>query len=125
MQGQMGNMKAASRPELGLSEQRTPQPSAAPNMPFKEHQLKQLRAQCLVFLAFRYALSCDRNSGFFRLGTLIHFGYCCFLCRNNMPPRKPHLDIALGLGENLPVESKHSPTSVAFICFLNLTQISE
>lgn len=23
-------------------------------LPFKEHHLKQLRAQCLVFLAFRY-----------------------------------------------------------------------
>lgn len=26
-----------------------------PDMPFKEHHLKQLRAQCLVFLAFRQA----------------------------------------------------------------------
>lgn len=30
------------------------QASASPNMPFKEHHLKQLRAQCLVFLAFRH-----------------------------------------------------------------------
>lgn len=44
------------------------------NMPFKEPQLKQLRAQCLVFLAFR----------------------------NNMVPRKVHLEIALG--ERLPRE---------------------
>ncbi|KAL5224347.1 hypothetical protein ABZP36_010986 [Zizania latifolia] len=42
----------------------------SPNMPFKEQQLKQLRAQCLVFLAFR----------------------------NNMQPRKVHLEIALGVG---------------------------
>uniref|UniRef100_A0ACD5V8R8 Uncharacterized protein n=1 Tax=Avena sativa TaxID=4498 RepID=A0ACD5V8R8_AVESA len=42
----------------------------SPNTPFKEQQLKQLRAQCLVFLAFR----------------------------NNMPPRKVHLEIALGVG---------------------------
>ncbi|XP_051203890.1 uncharacterized protein [Lolium perenne] len=41
----------------------------SPNTPFKEQQLKQLRAQCLVFLAFR----------------------------NNMPPRKVHLEIALGI----------------------------
>jgi len=27
--------------------------STVPVMPFKEQQLKQLRAQCLVFLAFR------------------------------------------------------------------------
>lgn len=26
------------------------------DMPFKDHHLKQLRAQCLVFLAFRYYL---------------------------------------------------------------------
>ncbi|KAJ1414267.1 SNF2-related, N-terminal domain [Sesbania bispinosa] len=37
-------------------------------MPFKEQQLKQLRAQCLVFLAFR----------------------------NNLAPKKLHLEIALG-----------------------------
>jgi hypothetical protein len=120
MQEQMSNTKAASRPELGLPEHRMPQPSAALNMPFKEHQLKQLRAQCLVFLAFRYALSCDKNSAFSRLVILIHFGYCCYLCRNNMATRKPHLDIALGLGENLPVESKHSPTSVTCIYFSTL-----
>ncbi|XP_037465435.1 uncharacterized protein LOC119337411 isoform X2 [Triticum dicoccoides] len=42
----------------------------SPNTPFKEQQLKQLRAQCLVFLAFR----------------------------NNMQPRKVHLEIALGGG---------------------------
>lgn len=32
-----------------------PQLSTSSNMPFKEQQLKQLRAQCLVFLAFRHA----------------------------------------------------------------------
>uniref|UniRef100_A0A0D9WNZ5 Chromatin structure-remodeling complex protein SYD n=1 Tax=Leersia perrieri TaxID=77586 RepID=A0A0D9WNZ5_9ORYZ len=41
----------------------------SPSMPFKEQQLKQLRAQCLVFLAFR----------------------------NNLQPRKVHLEIALGI----------------------------
>jgi len=30
-----------------------PQAPMASGMPFKEQQLKQLRAQCLVFLAFR------------------------------------------------------------------------
>ncbi|XP_073009948.1 uncharacterized protein [Typha latifolia] len=44
------------------------QASASSNLPFKEQQLKQLRAQCLVFLAFR----------------------------NNLIPRKLHLEIALG-----------------------------
>jgi hypothetical protein len=42
----------------------------SPSIPFKEQQLKQLRAQCLVFLAFR----------------------------NNLQPRKVHLEIALGVG---------------------------
>lgn len=31
------------------------QASASSDRPFKEHQLKQLRAQCLVHLAFRHA----------------------------------------------------------------------
>ncbi|KAG4126582.1 hypothetical protein ERO13_D10G165750v2 [Gossypium hirsutum] len=44
------------------------QPAALSSMPFKEHQLKQLRAQCLVFLAFR----------------------------NGLMPKKLHLEIALG-----------------------------
>ncbi|KAG4932033.1 hypothetical protein JHK87_046035 [Glycine soja] len=42
--------------------------STVPAMPFKEQQLKQLRAQCLVFLAFR----------------------------NGLAPKKLHLEIALG-----------------------------
>ncbi|XP_039058330.1 chromatin structure-remodeling complex protein SYD-like [Hibiscus syriacus] len=42
--------------------------SASSGMPFKEQQLKQLRAQCLVFLAFR----------------------------NGLMPKKLHLEIALG-----------------------------
>ncbi|XP_058078627.1 chromatin structure-remodeling complex protein SYD-like [Magnolia sinica] len=50
------------------------QVSASPRFPFKEHHLRQLRAQCLVFLAFR----------------------------NQMSPRKLHLDIALG--ESYPKE---------------------
>ncbi|CAA6659858.1 unnamed protein product [Spirodela intermedia] len=48
--------------------------SLSSEMPFKEQHLKQLRAQCLVFLAFR----------------------------NNVPPRKLHLEIALG--ESYPKE---------------------
>nr|CAD1826728.1 unnamed protein product [Ananas comosus var. bracteatus] len=44
-----------------------PQLSTSSNMPFKEQQLKQLRAQCLVFLAFR----------------------------NNLMPRKLHLKLHL------------------------------
>ncbi|XP_043710846.1 chromatin structure-remodeling complex protein SYD-like isoform X2 [Telopea speciosissima] len=50
------------------------QPPAVSGMPFKEQQLKQLRAQCLVFLAFR----------------------------NGMVPRKLHLEIAIG--ESYPKE---------------------
>ncbi|CAN6551450.1 unnamed protein product [Malus baccata var. baccata] len=42
--------------------------SGSPGMPFQEQQLKQLRAQCLVFLAFR----------------------------NGLMPKKLHLEIALG-----------------------------
>ncbi|XP_020090033.1 chromatin structure-remodeling complex protein SYD isoform X2 [Ananas comosus] len=53
-----------------------PQLSTSSNMPFKEQQLKQLRAQCLVFLAFR----------------------------NNLMPRKLHLEIALG--ESYPREER-------------------
>ncbi|XP_065631375.1 chromatin structure-remodeling complex protein SYD [Quercus suber] len=45
-----------------------PQAPMASSMPFKEQQLKQLRAQCLVFLAFR----------------------------NGLLPKKLHLEIALG-----------------------------
>ncbi|CAI8610581.1 unnamed protein product [Vicia faba] len=49
---------------------KSPIPAAAASsaMPFKENQLKQLRAQCLVFLAFR----------------------------NGLPPKKLHLDVAFG-----------------------------
>ncbi|XP_021727762.1 chromatin structure-remodeling complex protein SYD-like isoform X8 [Chenopodium quinoa] len=42
--------------------------ASVPSMPFKEHHLKQLRAQCLVFLAFR----------------------------NGLAPKRLHLEIALG-----------------------------
>ena len=44
------------------------QPSSFSGMPFKEQQLKQLRAQCLVFLAFR----------------------------NGLMPKKLHLEVAFG-----------------------------
>lgn len=33
------------------------QSTTSSGMPFKEQQLKQLRAQCLVFLAFRYVVT--------------------------------------------------------------------
>ncbi|XP_078434053.1 uncharacterized protein LOC144705318 [Wolffia australiana] len=64
-----------------VGEATTSQPSAS-NMPFKEHHLKQLRAQCLVFLAFR----------------------------NNVPPRKLHLEIALG--ERYPKEDGNHQGSI-------------
>ncbi|KAG2605134.1 hypothetical protein PVAP13_4NG113800 [Panicum virgatum] len=86
MQERQGIIRAPQRAEASLQEGR---PSALPNrntgsspmshtssnIPFKEQQLKQLRAQCLVFLAFR----------------------------NNLQPRKVHLEIALGRGP--PAES--------------------
>ncbi|CAA2954335.1 chromatin structure-remodeling complex SYD [Olea europaea subsp. europaea] len=55
---------------LGLRETGKSPAAQAPStgMPFKEQQLKQLRAQCLVFLAFR----------------------------NGLSPKKLHLEIALG-----------------------------
>ncbi|KAL5712823.1 hypothetical protein ACHQM5_014952 [Ranunculus cassubicifolius] len=51
-----------------------PMTHVSPAMPFREQHLKQLRAQCLVFLAFR----------------------------NGLVPRKLHLEIALG--DNYPIE---------------------
>ncbi|KAG1334177.1 chromatin structure-remodeling complex protein SYD-like [Cocos nucifera] len=58
------NTLRTAAPKVGAGSQA----SSSSNMPFKEQQLKQLRAQCLVFLAFR----------------------------NNYVPRKLHLEIALG-----------------------------
>nr|XP_029119475.1 uncharacterized protein LOC105042102 isoform X2 [Elaeis guineensis]XP_029119476.1 uncharacterized protein LOC105042102 isoform X2 [Elaeis guineensis] len=60
------NTLIGAAPKVGVG--LTSQASSSLNMPFKEQQLKQLRAQCLVFLAFR----------------------------NNYVPRKLHLEIALG-----------------------------
>nr|XP_010932567.1 uncharacterized protein LOC105053188 [Elaeis guineensis] len=60
------NLRSATPKDVGPG--LVSQASASSNMPFKEQQLKQLRAQCLVFLAFR----------------------------NNLMPRKLHLEIALG-----------------------------
>ncbi|KAL5199384.1 hypothetical protein ABZP36_020587 [Zizania latifolia] len=63
---QEGRLPLLSNRNIGSSQMS----NTSPNMPFKEQQLKQLRAQCLVFLAFR----------------------------NNLQPRKVHLEIALGVG---------------------------
>ncbi|TVU11814.1 hypothetical protein EJB05_45419 [Eragrostis curvula] len=81
MQERQGIIRPLQRAEAPLQEgrfsllpNRNSGPSqmshTSPNTPFKEQQLKQLRAQCLVFLAFR----------------------------NNLQPRKVHLEIALGRG---------------------------
>ncbi|CAL5047140.1 unnamed protein product [Urochloa decumbens] len=86
MQERQGIMRAPQRSEASFQEGRpsalqnrntgpSPIPHTSSNIPFKEQQLKQLRAQCLVFLAFR----------------------------NNLQPRKVHLEIALGRGP--PAES--------------------
>ncbi|KAK7264579.1 hypothetical protein RJT34_32188 [Clitoria ternatea] len=67
---QMGRQNSGS--EMAILRQGVPSrdtgKSTVPSMPFKEQQLKQLRAQCLVFLAFR----------------------------NGLAPKKLHLEIALG-----------------------------
>ncbi|KAL6631335.1 hypothetical protein ACP70R_028185 [Stipagrostis hirtigluma subsp. patula] len=86
MQERQGIIRAPQRAEASIQEgrlsslqNRNTGPShmshTSPSALFKEQQLKQLRAQCLVFLAFR----------------------------NNLPPRKVHLEIALG--RNPPMES--------------------
>ncbi|KAJ8442624.1 hypothetical protein Cgig2_008400 [Carnegiea gigantea] len=63
--GEMGMHRTAASRDTG----RSPVIQASvSSMPFKEHHLKQLRAQCLVFLAFR----------------------------NGLPPKRLHLEIALG-----------------------------
>ncbi|XP_008438779.2 chromatin structure-remodeling complex protein SYD isoform X1 [Cucumis melo] len=64
---------SASREAGKLPVSQVPTPSQS-RLPFKEQQLKQLRAQCLVFLAFR----------------------------NGLMPKKLHLEIALG--NNFPKE---------------------
>ncbi|KAD4981711.1 hypothetical protein E3N88_18382 [Mikania micrantha] len=64
---EMGMLRNEASRDLGKLPA-LPASSVGPSMPFKEHHLKQLRAQCLVFLAFR----------------------------NNLMPKKLHLEIALG-----------------------------
>ncbi|KAI3908370.1 hypothetical protein MKX01_027392 [Papaver californicum] len=63
-----GSQGPQSKETIDTAKAPTFHPPVSPGMPFKEHHLKQLRAQCLVFLAFR----------------------------NGLMPRKLHLDIALG-----------------------------
>nr|XP_011462683.1 PREDICTED: chromatin structure-remodeling complex protein SYD isoform X2 [Fragaria vesca subsp. vesca] len=64
--GEMSMVRSAASRDTGKSPVHVS--SASTGMPFKEQQLKQLRAQCLVFLAFR----------------------------NGLMPKKLHLEIALG-----------------------------
>ncbi|GFZ20673.1 P-loop containing nucleoside triphosphate hydrolases superfamily protein [Actinidia rufa] len=63
---EMNMLKGAAPRDTGKSP--ISQSAGVPYMPFKEQHLKQLRAQCLVFLSFR----------------------------NGMMPKKLHLEIALG-----------------------------
>jgi len=42
-----------STPPRDVGKSPVSQGSVSPGMPFNEQQLRQLRAQCLVFLAFR------------------------------------------------------------------------
>lgn len=49
--GEMSMVRSAASRDTGKSPVHAS--SASTGMPFKEQQLKQLRAQCLVFLAFR------------------------------------------------------------------------
>ncbi|CAI0627012.1 unnamed protein product [Linum tenue] len=48
------------------------QGNASPGMPFREQQLRQLRAQCLVFLAFRNGLAPKRLHLEIALGSIIN-----------------------------------------------------
>ncbi|KAL1154798.1 hypothetical protein V6Z11_A09G268200 [Gossypium hirsutum] len=66
MASEMTMVRATTPRDMGKSP--VSQSSTSSGMPFKEQQLKQLRAQCLVFLAFR----------------------------NGLMPKKLHLEIALG-----------------------------
>ncbi|XP_021304222.1 chromatin structure-remodeling complex protein SYD isoform X6 [Sorghum bicolor] len=79
MQERQGIIRVPQRADPSSLPSRSTGPSpmshTSSNTPFKEQQLKQLRAQCLVFLAFR----------------------------NNLQPRRVHLEIALGRGP--PAES--------------------
>ncbi|KAG7018651.1 Chromatin structure-remodeling complex protein SYD, partial [Cucurbita argyrosperma subsp. argyrosperma] len=59
--------------------------SSQSRLPFKEQQLKQLRAQCLVFLAFRLPILLNLQ------------------IQNGLMPKKLHLEIALG--NNFPKEA--------------------
>jgi hypothetical protein len=66
MQERQGMIRVPQRGEASFQERRpsslpsrstgpSPMSHISSNTPFKEQQLKQLRAQCLVFLAFRSA----------------------------------------------------------------------
>jgi hypothetical protein len=66
MQERQGIIRVPQRAEASFQEGRpsslpsrstrpSPMSHTSSNTPFKEQQLKQLRAQCLVFLAFRFA----------------------------------------------------------------------
>ncbi|CAO2832032.1 unnamed protein product, partial [Amaranthus hypochondriacus] len=69
--GNLSNLRETGIPESSVSRvtgKYQANPVTVTSMPFKEHHLKQLRAQCLVFLAFR----------------------------NGVSPKRLHLEIALG-----------------------------
>ena len=128
MQERQGIIRVSQRAEASFQEGRpsslpsrstgpSPMSHTSSNTPFKEQQLKQLRAQCLVFLAFRSAflfvylflvvvsLSISRLQS---MASKLHFVVpmsAAFSCRNNLRPRKVHLEIALGRGP--PAESKN------------------
>ncbi|XP_044970970.1 uncharacterized protein LOC123431207 isoform X1 [Hordeum vulgare subsp. vulgare] len=73
----------------------------------EQRQLRQMRAQCLVFLAFKYVMLvskhlnlCKEWPGLIQLFlSSRHVFVCATPYRNQMEPRKRHLEIALGEDE--------------------------
>lgn len=59
------------------------QATGVSNMPFKEQHLKQLRAQCLVFLAFRYGTKVACSSVFQLLLETLASSYTTYTLFNN------------------------------------------
>ncbi|CAI0466635.1 unnamed protein product [Linum tenue] len=67
-----GQQQGGSFPPAHTGKSPISQGNASPGMPFKEQQLRQLRAQCLVFLAFRNGLAPKRLHLEIALGSIIN-----------------------------------------------------
>ncbi|XBI96452.1 hypothetical protein VPH35_032731 [Triticum aestivum] len=69
---------------------------------YTQPQLRQMRAQCIVFLAFKYVMLGSKHLNLCRnsVVSFFHLHMCVCVCaRNQMEPRKRHLEIALGEDE--------------------------